>query len=126
MKPCLRPLTTPFLLAAAALSAHEVPTAWPTTTQPSPEIIRAACGGPTRGVLVLRNADGAVGGYVALPSIMDSPIAYRDAAGTVLTVFHIFDSDAGKAAAAAIVQRLKAQFPREAFTACAAPDGAGR
>jgi hypothetical protein len=114
-----RLLVAPLLLAAAALSAQEVPSSWPTTAQPSPQIIRTACNGPVRGVLVLRNGQDVVGGYVAVPGIMDSPIACRDAAGQLLTVFHIFDTDAGKAAASAIVQRLKAEFPREEFVACA-------
>lgn len=117
-----RILVVPCLLAAGALCAQPVPS-FPTTAQPLQEIVRASCSGPTRGVMVLRNGEGAVGGYVALPSIMDSPIAYRDAEGKVLTVFHIFDSDAGKAAASEVTQRLKSSFPREEFVPCAAAGG---
>lgn len=124
MKHGRRLLVAPLLLAAAALSAQDAPPPFPTTPEASPEIVRATCaGGPTRGVSVLRNADGAVGAYVAVPSIMDSPIRYYDAAGKGLTVFHIFDSDAGKAASSAIVKRLSQEFPRQEFVACAARGG---
>lgn len=113
-------LSVPVLLALASC-AQQVPPAWPTTPEPSPRIVAAVCGGgPTRAVRVLRNADGAVGGYVAVPAIMDSPIAYHDAAGKLLTVFHIFGTDASKAAASAVIDRLRSQFPREEIVPCTA------
>ena len=114
-------LLAPLLLVASC--AQQVTPAWPTTPEPSPRIVAAICGGgPTRAVRVLRNDAGAVGGYVAVPSVMDSPIAFHDATGKTLTVFHIFDTDAAKAAASAIIERQRAAFPREEIVPC----GAGR
>jgi hypothetical protein len=114
-------LIAPVLLAAASC-AQQVTAPRPTTAEPSPRIVAAICGGgPTRAVRVLRNASGAIGGYVAVPSIMDSPISYFDADGKPLTVFHIFDSDAAKTAASAIIARLSAAFPREEIVPCPPP-----
>jgi hypothetical protein len=119
----VRFLLAAVLLALAACAQRAAPS-WPTTAEASPRIVASICGGgPTRAVRVLRNPAGAVGGYVAVPSIMDSPIAFHDANGKNVAVFHIFDSDAAKAAASATIDGLRAAFPREEIVPCATVRG---
>jgi hypothetical protein len=66
-----------------------------------------------RGVMVLRNTKGLIGGYVLLPKVPDSPIPYLDCHGEPLTTFHIFGSGEEKEKAQAIVTELKRLFPVE-------------
>lgn len=108
-------------LAAAHFSvlADESPKAAPVTPEESRQVIAKSCAsGPYQGVVILRNRDGLVGGYVLIPAIRDSPIPYLDHEARHLATFHIFGSNESKQQASAIVDRLRSQFPVEEFAKC--------
>jgi hypothetical protein len=69
-------------------------------------------------VKVLKDASGAIGGYVLQPAIRDAPIPYLDRDGNILTSFHIFGSDQEKRSAMAIIGPLTKRFPVEERLDC--------
>ena len=73
--------------------------------------------------IVLKNSDGLIGGYVLQPSIMDAPIPYLDCRGAPLSSFHIFATDAEKAAATKIIDPLRRDFPIEERLDCSRASG---
>lgn len=118
------------LLAVCLLSAAYLPAAaeegrglmnFETSDQISQAVIQNNCGGPTRGIILLKSASGRIGGYVIQPLIMDAPIRYLDCNGKFLAFFHIFGSATEKAEAAKIIDALRREFPIEEWLDCAKP-----
>lgn len=98
--------------------ADELPQTFPTSTQISQEIVSATCNAPYRGLVVLKNSAGLIGGYVRIPALMDSPIPYLDSNGRHVAMFHIFGSMEEKKKASGIVDQLMLQFPVEERLDC--------
>ena len=98
--------------------ADEPPQTFPTSQQISQEIVTATCNAPYRGLVVLRNSAGLIGGYVRIPAIMDSPIPYLDSNGKHLAMFHIFGSMEEKKKASSVIDQLRSQFPVEERVDC--------
>jgi hypothetical protein len=70
--------------------------------------------GPARWIVVLYvNADGEVGGYRAGMAIMDSPVSFFDADGTLIGVFHIFAPAGENAKYQRTIDALVASYPIE-------------
>ena len=107
-----------FLCAPLYSRAEELSQTFPTSPQLSQEVVSATCNAPYRGLVVLKNAAGLIGGYVRIPAIMDSPIPYLDSNGKHLAMFHIFGSMDEKKKASGIIDRLKANFPVEERLDC--------
>lgn len=107
-----------FLCAPSYSRAEELPQTFPTSPQLSQEVVSATCNASYRGLVVLKNAAGLIGGYVRIPAIMDSPIPYLDSNGKHLAMFHIFGSMDEKKKASGIIDRLKADFPVEERLDC--------
>jgi hypothetical protein len=77
---------------------------------------------PTReggeSVLVLRNSEGAIGGYIVRQQVMDSPLTYLNALGESLVTFYVFASDEEKAKAEPIVRDIMARYPLQTPLVC--------
>ena len=84
----------------------------------SENVIRDYCKNSMYKAIVLKNANGLIGGYVLQPSIMDLPIPYLDCNGNPLTSFHIFASDAEKSGSMKIIEPLRRAFPIEQPLKC--------
>jgi hypothetical protein len=82
-----------------------------TSEQVSQQFLQLHCNRPFTRIIVLKNSEGLIGGYVLQPTIIDNPISYYDCNGKYLATFHIFDSDDKRTAAANIVTQLTQQFP---------------
>ena len=99
--------------------ADELARTFPASSNVSPRILSNYCKDtPFRGVVILKNSNGLIGGYVLVPAIMDSPIPYLDSNGNGLALFHIFDPAEKKKEASAIIDQLRMQFPIEAPLDC--------
>ncbi len=103
----------------------DAPAATSATARPAagglPETVAGFCTGggpPGRRAVALEDAAGVVGGYMLATGIMDAPLTYLDPDGQALATFHIFGSDEEKAAASAVIDPLRAKFPRERPLAC--------
>jgi len=108
-----------FMRTPSYAHADELLQTFPTTPQISQETVSATCNNsPYRGLVVLKNSAGLIGGYVLIPAIMDSPIPYLDSNGRHIAMFHIFGSKEEKKKASAIVDQLKSQFPVEERLDC--------
>jgi hypothetical protein len=108
-----------FMRTPSYAHADELLQTFPTTPQISQEIVSATCNNSRyRGLVVLKNSAGLIGGYVHIPAIMDSPIPYLDSNGRHIAMFHIFGSKEEKKKASAIVDQLRSQFPVEERLDC--------
>ena len=93
--------------------------------RPTPAILARFCptaaGSALEAITVLRNASGKIGGYVYQGPIMDSPVAYLDAHGSQVAMFHIFGSPEEKQRNAPIIDALRAAYPLQAALECPTP-----
>jgi hypothetical protein len=119
---CAAPPPRPVPVDATPKPAGVEPTSAPAASPsppsggPPPSRVTAWCEGEgpaKRHAVAMKDATGTVGAYRLSQAILDSPVVYLKPDGGDLTVFHIFDDDAARAAAGAIVDDLRARYPLE-------------